>query len=736
MALLLAPPLAAEAGGQGRRQDIGVWRWSPADESSFATPSLDDQGWTEVKPASSLAPLPKDGSFWLRTRFSAEELAGFRTGPEGAKELYFLSGMAGCAFELYANGVWLGSRGKSRPVYDVRKTLSDAWLIPAGGGEGDLVLALRCTWPGTNLKLPVFQLGDAAAAAQELGAHNFWNGTFYVMLCALCVFLGLYFLVLFVFKTEARENLYFALSLLLLAFYFYEMGSAWLPLSGPYFTALARASLTASVMFLYCFFSTFFASARGRRFRPVAMVVALLAYLAFLAAAGKPDLGDLVFNLCLLPIVAVLVYGISASVASVRRGGVESIPLLVGMAIGSGFAIHDIYYQVLGRPPFAWLQGLTFFSLDAAIFVMLSMRQTRLSNEVAALARALDAGKREVETSLSRLVRAGDSVATIGRELEEAVSSASTSAERSEGRTAGVGAEAAHLAERAKEVEDLVSSLVASIGAVNDKLSEEASGIERTAAAAVELQAGIESSASIIDKTADFAEGLASLTDSGERSADALGGALARIAESAQGIGEVVDAVNEFAERTNLLAMNASIEAAHSGQAGKGFGVIAGEVKKLAAAQGERAGRISVFAKDIGARLGEGGRDADELRKSLRRIAQDARGAAARMAEAKAGALEQAQASSEVRAAMESLAGAVAAIRDEARRQSGYSEKVSEAVAAMATGAREARESAAAIAEEGREIARAMRNLRDLSVRSLSLTEEMQQVPDAEPAGR
>ncbi len=58
--------------------------------------------------------------------------------------------------------------------------------------------------------------------------------------------------------------------------------------------------------------------------------------------------------------------------------------------------------------------------------------------------------------------------------------------------------------------------------------------------------------------------------------------AIQEIDQSAQAIRSLMDVISNVADQTNLLAMNASIEAAHAGETGKGFGVVAGEIRKLA----------------------------------------------------------------------------------------------------------------------------------------------------------
>jgi methyl-accepting chemotaxis protein len=248
------------------------------------------------------------------------------------------------------------------------------------------------------------------------------------------------------------------------------------------------------------------------------------------------------------------------------------------------------------------------------------------------------------------------------RELQAAISSVSSSAAEMMAIASQVAASAAQTASSTNEVTVTVEEVKQTAMLAQEKASE-ASELSQSV---VETSKFGEISAR--NNYAHFERIQADM--------DVVAGAIDRLNEDAQSVGDVVATVNDLAEQSNLLSVNASIEAAKAGEYGKGFTVVAQEVKSLAEQSKQAVAQVrSVLseiqkASDVVVRAAEQGRETVEMGRNEANQALDNISARVAVANKAAEATSQIAASSQQQlAGMEQISQAIRAI-DEAGSQS------------------------------------------------------------------
>ncbi len=215
---------------------------------------------------------------------------------------------------------------------------------------------------------------------------------------------------------------------------------------------------------------------------------------------------------------------------------------------------------------------------------------------------------------------------TLGLKTE--AESAEASTHQINRRVEDIGAQVERLHTIFTDMMEALKDIGANMDTLSDRAQEQSANVTESSAAIEQMVTSINSVAGIIDQRKASVEALQRTADSGTETIKRTENSFNEVVNKITNIREITSLISGIAAQTNLLAMNAAIEAAHAGDAGRGFAVVADEIRKLAENSSVNAKSIADNLKELissietaGGQVADTGDSFSEIQAEVKQVA-------------------------------------------------------------------------------------------------------------------
>jgi hypothetical protein len=432
------------------------------------------------------------------------------------------------------------------------------------------------------------ELITSEQAALKVFVRDLFNVHLIQSACLVSIFIGLYFLLRFFSrKLQDRHFLYFSLICIFFSLSYFNIFFNNNSIHELLNEKITRSCFPVAALFI-CFFVREFTRVTSRKLwlsvvlSSMAVFSSVWVWLLGSKEAVYKFFTTVTSNAVITPL---LVFSVGVLIYSfIRKRRFEYLIILFSFAIVVLASLYDLNHLTTGNIPFCWLVPYSYLLLLITIFVVLAMDESRMFLELQQKADEIAKKNESMKMVMERIDTVSKNLIHSSASIEEDIQKAVIVIEETSWNNQEI---TKKLLKELAGIEELAKQMSLRIDTAGDRIpraiQSQTSVVEETNTTVEKLYSQIEEITDSALKSSRVAQELSNIASESKNIVLQSKESIQRISEYSIFISDIIKQVSGIAEDSNVLAINAAIEAVQAGEKGKGFGIVASEIRKLAA---------------------------------------------------------------------------------------------------------------------------------------------------------
>lgn len=495
---------------------------------------------------------------------------------------------------VYVNDVLIETIGRSGENFFFQPYITRGVFIPAQllktKNEVKLIL-----WNDTGTyKIRMLTVEEPDVYEKKMRLYSFLDIQLPRFACILLLFVALYSLFMYINYRAKKEFCYLAcaaafFSVYLLNVTVYDSNVPYLLMK-----SLLYSCFPASMIFVILFFRRFLDIKTKKMWKWALFFIGLIFVAGYYLMRNTAAL-DAWHSVMLVYPVITLVYGTVGFICSLKKTGVQNIGTGVGLAAAVVCSGYDMYNYMLDITPFILLQGIGFMALIIGIFFSISQEIADTDRKCVLYSGELQKNKDRSESVIEHVRSASEKADSAGKMLDGSIAAVGSLVSQYLVSTNQVNSNLATQHEQVQTNKETVMKIFTSIDKTAEMVDRHEKLVDVTVTDVNNMTEGIHRTDELMKKTSETISELTGVCTAADKDVTESLAMVDDLASYSKNIYEIVNSISELSQQTNVLSINAAIEAARSGAEGKGFSVVSSEIRSLATQSGDNAGKISLI---------------------------------------------------------------------------------------------------------------------------------------------